>query len=134
MYVKALKPYTEYKSNGTFFSPACGTIFSVTSEKGASLISDGLVEEYSLITPTGTLNVTENGSYNVTQYATTTVAVPRPSGDVKLTKNGSGFDIAEYATATVNVPNPSTGSLEITSNDTYDVTNYAQVVVNVGGK
>ena len=108
--------------------------FETTSEKGAVLISEGLVEEYTLITPTGTINITENGTdVDVAQYAKADVAVPQPTGNVELTVNGTDIDIAQYATATVAVPNPSTGSLEITTNDTYDVTNYAQVVVNVGG-
>lgn len=133
MYVRALKPFTEYL-NGAFFSPAAGSIFETTSEKGAALISDGLAEEYTLITPTGTINITENGTnVDVAQYAKADVAVPQPTGNVELTENGTDIDIAQYATATVAVPNPSTGSLEITTNDTYDVTNYAQVVVNVGG-
>ena len=105
MYVRALKPFTEYL-NGAFFSPAGGSIFETTSEKGAALISEGLAEEYTLITPTGTKSITENGT---------------------------DIDVSQYAKVDVNVPNPSTGSLEITANDTYDVTNYAQVVVNVGG-
>lgn len=133
MYVRALKPFTEYL-NGAFFSPAAGSIFETTSEKGAALISEGLAEEYTLITPTGTINITENGTnVDVAQYAKADVAVPQPTGNVELTVNGTDIDIAQYATATVAVPNPSTGSLEITTNDTYDVTNYAQVVVNVGG-
>jgi hypothetical protein len=133
MYVRALKPFTEYL-NGAFFSPAAGSIFETTSEKGAALISEGLAEEYTLITPTGTKSITENGSdIDVAQYAKADVAVPQPTGNVELTENGTDIDIAQYATATVAVPNPSTGSLEITTNDTYDVTQYAQVVVNVGG-
>ena len=133
MYVRALKPFTEYL-NGAFFSPAAGSIFETTSEKGAALISEGLAEEYTLITPTGTKSITENGTnIDVAQYAKADVAVPQPTGNVELTENGTDIDIAQYATATVAVPNPSTGSLEITTNDTYDVINYAQVVVNVGG-
>lgn len=133
MYVRALKPFTEYL-NGAFFSPAAGSIFETTDEKGSALISEGLAEEYTLITPTGTKSITENGTdIDVAQYAKADVAVPQPTGNVELTENGTDIDIAQYATATVAVPNPSTGSLEITTNDTYDVTQYAQVVVNVGG-
>lgn len=76
MYVKALKPFTERDENGNLFSPAMGDIFEVTSDKGASLISQGLAEEYNLITPTGTKTITENGTgIDVTQYATATVNV-----------------------------------------------------------
>lgn len=76
MYVKALIPFTERDNSGNLFSPAAGSIFEVTSEKGASLISQGLAEEYNLITPTGTKTITENGTgIDVTHYATATVNV-----------------------------------------------------------
>ena len=116
MYVRALRPFTEY-IDGTFFSPATGSIFETTAEKGAELISEGLAEEYTLITPTGTKTITQNGTnIDIAQYAKADVSVPQPTGNVELTENGSGFDIAQYATATVNVPNPSTGSLETERN------------------
>ncbi len=158
MYVRALKPFTEYL-NGAFFSPAAGSIFETTAEKGAALISEGLAEEYTLITPTGTINITENGAdvdvaqyakadvavpqptgnvnltengtdIDIAQYATATVAVPQPTGNVSLTSNGTGIDIAQYATATVAVPQPS-GTFEIYENGTYDVTSYVEVIVGV---
>lgn len=133
MYVKALKPFTEYRNDGSFFSPAAGSIFEVTSEKGAELLGNGLAEEYTLITPTGTKNITANGTdIDVAQYAKADVAVPGPTGNVELTENGADINIAQYATATVAVPGP-TGSLTITENNTYDVSQYAEVVVNVEG-
>ena len=96
MYVRALKPFTEYL-NGAFFSPAAGSIFETTSEKGAALISEGLAEEYTLITPTGTKSITENGSdIDVAQYAKADVAVPQPTGNVELTENGTDIDIAQF--------------------------------------
>ena len=56
------------------------------------------------ITPTGTINITQNGDTDVTNYATAHVAVPQPSGKITITQNGTGIDIAQYATADVNVP------------------------------
>lgn len=106
MYVKALRPFTEYRSDGSFFSPAAGSIFEVTNEKGAELVGNGLAEEYTLITPTGTKSITENGT---------------------------GIDVAQYAKVDVAVPGPA-GSLTITENGTVDVSQYAEVVVNVGGE
>lgn len=54
-----------------------------------------------------------------------------PSGSTNITQNGT-FDVGQYASAIVNVPGivPS-GTLNITSNNTYDVTQYASAEVNV---
>lgn len=132
MFVKAIKPFTRFY-DGVFFSPANGAIFETTDETGAQMIEEGLVVEYTLITPTGTKTITANGTgIDVATYEKADVAVPQPTGNVELTENGTDIDIAQYATATVAVPAP-TGSLDITENGTYDVTQYAQVVVNIGG-
>lgn len=132
MFVKAIKPFTRFY-DGVFFSPANGAIFETTDETGAQMIEEGLVVEYTLITPTGTKTITANGTdIDVATYAKADVAVPQPTGNVELTENGTDIDIAQYATATVAVPAP-TGSLDITENGTYDVTQYAQVVVTIGG-
>lgn len=132
MFVKALKPFTRFL-NGAFFSPSSGAVFETTSETGAEMISQGLVEEYTLITPAGTKTITANGTdIDVAQYAKADVAVPEPTGNIELTENGTNIDVAQYATASVAVPGPS-GSLDITEDGTYDVSQYAQVVVSVGG-
>ena len=132
MFVKAIKPFTRFY-DGVFFSPANGAIFETTDETGAQMIEEGLVVEYTLITPTGTKTITANGTdIDVATYAKADVAVPQPTGNVELTENGTDIDIAQYATATVAVPAP-TGSLDITENGTYDVTQYAQGVVTIGG-
>lgn len=84
------------------------------------------------ITPTGTKNITENGTYDVTEFASASVAVPAPSGTKIITTNGT-HDVAAYASATVNVPteNPPSGTVNITANGTVDVTNYASAEVAV---
>lgn len=103
MKIQATKPFTmRNSSTGELTSIACGAVATVTDEIGASLISDGYAEEYTLITPTGTKTITENGE---------------------------NIDVAQYAKATVNVPNPSTGKLEITGTAEVDVTAYASAQV-----
>lgn len=103
MKVKALIPFTARdNSTGELTSIACGQVIEVESETGAQLISDGLAEEFTLITPTGTKSITENGE---------------------------GIDVTAYASANVNVPNPSTGKVEITGTAEVDVTQYATAQV-----
>lgn len=89
-------------STGALMSIGYGQIANINDTLAASLISDGLAEAYTLITPTGTKTITENGE---------------------------NIDVASYAKATVNVPNPSTGKLEITGTAEVDVTDYASAQV-----
>lgn len=128
MKIKALQAFTLEDLT----SVACGAVVEVTDTLGASLIEDGLAEEYTLITPTGTKSITENGeNIDVAEYAKANVNVAQPTGKIEITANGTDIDVSQYATADVSVPNPSTGTLPITANNTYDVTQYASVDVNV---
>lgn len=73
------------------------------------------------ITPTGTKSITENGTYDVTQYASASVSVPNSYGagdEGKVVSNGA---LVAQSSDTV------------TTNNTYDTTLINSLTVNVSG-
>lgn len=94
------------------------------------------------ITPTGTKQITENGTHDVTNYASAEVNVPIPEGYIipsgakEVTANGE-HDVTEYASVIVAVPErvPVVEPLNVTENGTYTaldgVDGYSPVTVNV---
>lgn len=109
MVIKALKPFV-VNASGALKSFACGQEYTVSSDDGNAYIADGLAVEVTEITPTGTVNITENGETDVTQYATASVAVPEPTGSESITANGT-YNIKNKAEVVVNV-----GTLTVTYN------------------
>lgn len=102
----------------------------------------------------GTKQITANGTEDVTNYASVSVAVPQPSGTKNITISANGTtteDVTNYASAsiTANVPNTYSASDEgkvvdngalvsqtsdtVTANDTYDTTLINSLTVNVSG-
>ena len=77
MKIQALKPMTlRDTSTGALTAYACGEVATVTDTIGEALISAGLAEAYTLLTPTGKKTITANGTdIDVAQYAKVDVSV-----------------------------------------------------------
>lgn len=89
------------------------------------------------VEPTGTLEITENGTYDVKQKAYAKVAVPEPSGNIRITENGFHI-IKQYSIAEVAV-HPTLIAKTISTNGTYNASDdnaygYGSVSVNVPEK
>lgn len=96
----------------------------------AKLKSSGYMGE-----PTGTIQITENGTFNVKPYAEAEVEVPQPHGQAPtITENGE-YNIADYETVVANIQ-PDLIEKNITENGTYYASQdgadgYSAVIVDV---
>ena len=52
----------------------------------------------------GTIEITKNGTYDVSAYAEADVQTPVPTGKINITENGTDIDVSDYALADVDVP------------------------------
>lgn len=94
-------------------------------------------------TPTGEIDITQNGITNVSGYATANVQVPEKqleeksvtisSNTTTLIEPSTGKDGMSSVSVTTNIPGPS-GKITITQNGTdIDVSSYASADVNISG-
>lgn len=85
--------------------------------------------------PTGELEITENGEYDVKTKASVSVEVPQgifPTGTKIITSNGS-YDVEEFKNVLINVSGglEPVGTKDITANGVYNIRTYANVNVQV---
>lgn len=103
--------------------------------------SSGSIITGTLELPSGTLQITENGTFTVKQYENVVINVPipegyiKPSGNLQISSNGE-YTVTTFDKAIVDVPIPEgyvkpEGIQEITSNGQYDVTNVKTVDVDI---
>lgn len=87
---KIIKTYSAFtvrdSETGKLMSFAGNSVYTVGDTLGEGLIDDGLAEAYTEIDPTGSVTLTANDTYDVTQYESVVVNV----GTATVTYNANG--------------------------------------------
>lgn len=132
----------KYSTLNALFTAIANSLRGKTGSTGKIVADDfpSVIDSLSTggITPAGTKIIKQNGSFDVTSFATAQVEVPvgvTPQGTKPITSNGL-HDVSTFANAQVDVPIPSgyikpSGSINITENKTVNVSQYETAVVNV---
>ena len=112
---------------------------TIMPDEGYNALSKVVVEpipdEY--IIPTGEIEITKNGEYDVKERASANVNIPEPTGTLEINANGT-YNVKDKEFAQVNVPEPKLGTKSITSNGTYKASDdgldgYSEVSVETSG-
>lgn len=91
-------------STGKLMSIPHGGIADISDELAESLIHDEIAEPYLLIEPSGTLEITENGTVDVTNYVSANVNV-LDENFVKMINRGTTPDTPEGSDVEIVIPN-----------------------------
>lgn len=144
MKIKALKPFC-YRdpTSGALTSYAMNEIADIDSDLASAFIEEGLAEEYKLLEPTGTKNITENGSnIDIAEYAKVDVAVSvvtvtynvnGGTGTVAPVSVGKGTEIQLDSGSGITAPEGKTFAGWATTNDAEapDVTSPYNVTADI---